>query len=416
MDHVPDHLVELCLQAPYQAARNAVDVALREEVDFVILSGDIVNPRHGGPRAVSFLMEQLRRLQAKQIEVYWCGGAGDHFASWPSAVPLPANVHIFPADRVASWVHKRGEEVIATIQGRSSSRRETIRATDFSGDSSRFTIAVAYGQWDTRAVAPSGVDYWALGGSSTPSLVANPDSVGHGPRVQFAGSCQGRSSTEAGEHGVYVVEVEGQQCVRCDMFPTDAVRWHAERMELPDDMTSSGLQRVLRDRTQRLRDAHPDRWVFTRWTLFDGDQSTDTRSDQLAANLRQGGLAAELTRQLRSEFGTASPGVWTVSIKAETPTHFPAGWYEEDTVLGDLLRSVQQYQKHPERPVQLDEFEANHELPAELIEALKITSATDRETVLREVAALGVDLLRGDRVLSEELATLVGWAESEAAR
>ena len=59
---VPDHLREQLIDAPYTAALRVFDAAIRDRVDFVLLSGDLVDPDLSGPRGVGFLLEQLERL------------------------------------------------------------------------------------------------------------------------------------------------------------------------------------------------------------------------------------------------------------------------------------------------------------------------------------------------------------------
>ncbi|MCA9262759.1 MAG: metallophosphoesterase [Planctomycetales bacterium] len=408
VDFVPEHLRDLFLDAPFHAAQAVFDHAVEEHVDFVVLSGDVLDPRAGGPRAVSFLFNQLTRLQQKKIDVYWCGGTIDNFSSWPTSIALPPNVHIFPTDRVAAHLVRRGDTALATVQGCSYHRERIVRGTDFAGEAAGFCIAVAHGQATAADLQQPHVDYWTLGGRHNVTTLFHSHHV-----AQFAGSPQGRRPSETGPHGCILVEVENDAIANRQLLPTDRIRWHQEKFELPDEMDSAGLQRKLRERTEQLLDANRGQWMLVQWTLLDGDQTTDTRSDQLAANLRQGGLADDLLAGLRSEFGTRDCGAWTVSLQAETPVVFPAGWYEEDTVLGDLLRSVKQHQDKSDLELLLEGPDEGYELSAELSAALQINDNQERAVILRNVAALGVDLLRGDRVLSEEMASMTKWMSQD---
>src|SRR5215204_2447145 len=71
LDEVPAHLLDALLNAPYDAARRVFDAAIKERVDFVILSGNVVNPLRCGPRGIAFLLEQFHRLAEAEINVYW---------------------------------------------------------------------------------------------------------------------------------------------------------------------------------------------------------------------------------------------------------------------------------------------------------------------------------------------------------
>ena len=50
----PEHMIELLVNAPFAAAANVFQAAISEEVDFVLLAGDILDPTRAGPRAVAF--------------------------------------------------------------------------------------------------------------------------------------------------------------------------------------------------------------------------------------------------------------------------------------------------------------------------------------------------------------------------
>lgn len=241
----------------------------------------------------------------------------------------------------------------------------------------------------------SNIDYWALGGLHNPCDVEVPAGI-----ARYVGSPQGRIVEEAGSHGISLVEVEGRHPMR-QTIATDVVRWHHQILELSDHLDQQGLLRMLREHARQLADTAAGRQLLVRWTVTDGDQLADTRSDILAARLREGGLANELLTTLRREFGAESPGVWSVSLEAEPPEILPSGWYEEDTVLGDLLRSVQQHQANPALELQLDELDTTGELAKAFKSRMLIRDDKERQRVLRHLAALGVDLMRGDRVLSE---------------
>lgn len=395
--HVPEHLREALIDAPYRAAGAVFDTAVSERVDFVVLAGNIINPHAAGPHGVHFLHEQFERLASEQIAVYWSAGPADRADLWPTAAPLPQNVHLFSAERVVSLAHRRDQQTIVTIQGCGRRNSHIIRAAEFVGDPKRFSVAVSYGVAESKALRGSRVQYWALGGRHDRHTLFTS------PRIaQYSGSPQGRSPDEEDVHGCTLVDVDEAGLVSRQMIPTDVVRWHTERIELPDHMDRQGLLRMLRDRSRQLGQTHTKKLLIVSWHIVDSDQLTDTRSDFLAAQLRQSDLSQEIIRTLRNEFGMSVPGVWTESLTAHTPSVYPAGWYEEDTVLGDLLRAVQHFRNERGAPVELDTWEADTPLSPELIESLCISDDADRDDVLRRVAALGVDLLRGDRVLSEE--------------
>ena len=97
---VPDHLAELLADAPYQAATRIFDLALAENVDFVLLLGGLVDPHRAGPRGLKFLSEQFARLSEREIAVYWATSLSDGSGRWPANLHWPANVHVLATDRI----------------------------------------------------------------------------------------------------------------------------------------------------------------------------------------------------------------------------------------------------------------------------------------------------------------------------
>jgi DNA repair protein SbcD/Mre11 len=116
---VPDHLRELFLDAPYAAAQQVFEAALAEDVGFVVLSGDILQPLATGPRGPLFLAEQFARLAARGIGVYWAGGAVDPPETWPGVVKLPQNVHVFPRGRMEETTIAWESETLARLDRKS---------------------------------------------------------------------------------------------------------------------------------------------------------------------------------------------------------------------------------------------------------------------------------------------------------
>jgi hypothetical protein len=108
--------------------------------------------------------------------------------------------------------------------------------------------------------------------------------------------------------------------------------------------------------------------------------------------LRRGSLAGELLGALRGEFGSGRPAAWSLSLEVEAAEALPSPWYEQETILGDFLRAVRQYQMNPADPLELESYLAESQLAGALAAAAAPTGEA-RQRVLREAALLGADLL-----------------------
>src|SRR4051812_39702105 len=147
---IPDHLRELVIEAPYHAAEQVFETALAEDVDAVLLAGDILHVDLAGPPAIVLLLDQFARLGERDIPIYWAGGTVDVPDSWPRSVALPENVHVFPVGRVESLDLTRAGETIGRIQGTSCRGDREADARGFHRDvHGLFTIGVAHGTSDS---------------------------------------------------------------------------------------------------------------------------------------------------------------------------------------------------------------------------------------------------------------------------
>ncbi len=393
---VPDFLRDLFLDAAFQASQRVFDVAAEEQVEFVVMVGDMIPARGAGARGWDFLLRQFRRLDELGVGVFWACGGVDEPGYWPAGLLLPPNVVIFGEKQVEAHTFLRDGQPRAVIQGRAAGPAQPFSTREFDADATLRTIAAVSGRPHEPRFDASDVDYWALGGVHDPQVI---DDL---PHVAYSGSPQGRRPQESGPHGCLLVEIDDRGRVERRSIACDVVRWNQVEIELPDSIDQAGLFAMLRDKSHQALEAADGRQVILRWRVTDANESSDTRSDVLMARLREGELSEEILQALRHEFGDVVPGVWHESIDVEPPARLPAGWYEEDTILGDLLRSVQHFQSDSSLMLPADVLPADATISHELLEQLKFSLREDRDAILRRVAALGVDLLRGDRVLSEE--------------
>ena len=393
VDSVPSHLRSVFVDAPYQAAEQVFEAAVAEQVDFVVLSGDITHPHRAGPRALEFLIEQFQRLQQRGIHVYWIAGGVDRPSAWPRNMTMPRTVHVFSEENAGAVTHRNREQPIARITGLPSKGKVKVRGGELIGDGTVFHIVGAYGRCNPKSLQRPDVDYWALGGRHQKKTLFTSPGVGH-----YCGSPQGRQPSEDGAFGCTLVDIDENATVHRQSVQTDIVRWHTEHLPLPDHADQRQLLQIMSDRTRELTAGSGSRQLLITWLLSDGDQLSDTASDQLMGRLRAGRVREEMLQSLRDEFGRA----WTIGIEIEPPTVLPSSWYEEDTVLGDLLRRVQEFQKDEDRMIEMDLWGKGSSLSAQMEQAIEVSTLEQREYLLRQVAAFGVDILRGDRVLSDD--------------
>jgi len=381
---VPDHLWNLFIESTYRAAERVFETTLSEEAEFLILSGDLLDPRRTGPRGLLFLAEQFGRLAERETAVYWAGGHVDPPDAWPSAIRLPDNVHRFPQGRPEEHVHQRDGTPLARVMGTSRGAGRAVRASEFDPDpAGLFSIAVVHGAADAEALKQRRIDYWALGGSHARHTLFSSPQVAHYP-----GSPQGRHPEESGPHGCTLVQVDAERHARTTLVPTDVMRWQNAEIVVEEATTRADLETLLNERMQSLVETAPGMDLLVSWKIVG--------SGPLLAELRRGELAGQLLEVLRTRYGFGPPAAWSLSMSAEPTAVLPPEWYEQQTIRGDFLRQIRHYQMNPSEPLDLEAYLAEGQLADTLEAAAQVSDKATRERVLREAAMLGVDLLSGE--------------------
>jgi DNA repair exonuclease SbcCD nuclease subunit len=327
----PESLAELLINAPTRAAERVFDTAIHVQVDFLVISGNAIDPAAGSLPELLFLAEQFGRLNEHHIPVYWCGGSLDSTNSWPSYVEWPKNVRRFAAGHLHSIRHDIGGATLCEIIGSGHSPAGAPRPFDFapSARGELFSIAVASADWNCASFGEIGIDYWALGGRFDRSTSLESSCVAH-----FPGSPQGRKVGHVGPHGCTLVSVNEQRKVQLSPIPCDVARWHAPQLAVPETCDRAALERVLRDRSNQIAADAGGCASLVEWRI--------SSEGPLRKSLCRGTIGSELTAILRNELGRRTPPIWTLGIEIDFPSQLPPHWLEEQTLRGDFIRAVLQ--------------------------------------------------------------------------
>jgi DNA repair exonuclease SbcCD nuclease subunit len=383
---LPEHLKASLADAPWKAAEAVFEAAIVENVDFLLLTGDLLNPISCGAAGPAFLMEQFERLAQRKIDVYWAGGTVDDPDRWPDAVLLPDNVHLFSKKQVEAFVFRRNGFPLATILGRSSDGRESIRAAEFQVDTDdTYVIAMSHGQADRDALMAERIDYWALGGPHARQVLH-----GEAPHMRVSGTTQGRGFAEEGEHGYWMIEVDGNHDAQITTGDCDPFRYITQTLDVEDLALGRDMRELMSKRIARLQSEHGTHHLIVRWRV-------ELNLEHM--NMVSPAAIDETLVWLRREYGHGACSVWSTEIELLSPKAYPQKWQEEDTILGDFLRTAEETRKAASRnlnlkPIVESETPGTPAWHAMLVneDPVSTTTALDRATLL------GVDMLRGHKL------------------
>ena len=259
LEHLPQSIYERIKQSTFDSFRNIIDAALREDVDFILIAGDIYDGEDRSIRAQLFFREQMNRLKERGIPAFIIHGNHDHLGGNWTKVEMPDNVFIFPghAEVIA---HKTRSGAKIHLYGYSYPKRHVEEkiidlyrkqeGADFHigilhGSDFRDRTHYAYAPFRVRDLLDKGFDYWALGHIHKRTVLSE------NPPILYPGNPQGRNRMETGEKGCYLVRLTSEGA-DLQFIETAPIVWEAvrpeERLETFEQLFSylSGLKEDLR--------------------------------------------------------------------------------------------------------------------------------------------------------------------------
>jgi DNA repair protein SbcD/Mre11 len=213
------------------AFSNLIDVAIDDEVDFVIIAGDLYDGDWRDYQTGLFFIGEMGRLARARIPAFVLYGNHDAENQITRRLTLPDNVRVFSA-RKPETIRMDGRAV--ALHGQSFKQRavtENLVPAYPQPVDGCFNIGVLHtglGGMDGHAnYAPcslddlvnKGYDYWAL------AHVHNGGVLHVHPHVVFCGNLQGRHVRESGAKNATLVSVQDGVVRDVSTIETDVVRW-----------------------------------------------------------------------------------------------------------------------------------------------------------------------------------------------
>ena len=295
--------------ATYTAFTRVIDVCIERQVDFLVIAGDAYNAADKSLRAQLRFRAEMLRLAEVGIEVFVAHGNHDPASGWSARLELPQTVHVFPTDHVGRFEVTRDGEVVAALYGRGFAvaavrenlalgyRREGdeplaigVLHANVGGDANYDNYAPA-SLGDLRA---AGMDYWALGHIHKQEVLARD------PWVAYAGSPQGLSPKETGEHGCLVVGVS-PGVVEVETVATAPIGWVHLDVDVSEAESIDDVRRLVEAACESVRGEHAQALV-ARVRMVG---RTHARKD-----LARPGLLGDLAEGLRADFACRTPWLW----------------------------------------------------------------------------------------------------------
>lgn len=347
------------------AVERLIDVAIDEEIDFLVIAGDLYDNDARSVQANTFLAKQFERLDDVGIPVYLIYGNHDPVGRATTYVELPENVHEFDDDEVEKVAFPDESAPEAYIWGQSYTTRHESRSmySRFTpADDSVPTIGILHTGLDpdngryvpvsrSKLEGKEGIHYWALGHIHDARVyTANQP-------VAFPGIPQGRQTNEAGLGGGYLVELTTDD-VSMEFVPTSPVVWQTIDVNVSklDSPTIADIKREIIDAADKI--TPPDLFDGTPVTVRDPDSARSIEGYVCRWRLTGNGPAHKilsgddealitLEEQLREDLSERKPSIWTESVRDETGPAIPDinDLRDEDRVIDETLTMFDEYDR-----------------------------------------------------------------------
>ena len=336
-------------ESTFEAFENLVSLCIDEQVDFLVIAGDIYDGADRSVRAQLRFLDGMKKLDAAEIAVYVVHGNHDPLDGWLSTVTWPGNVHIFGPEPEWKSYQRDGEE-IAAVQGVSFPTREVREnlVGKFSPPQADglFSIGLLHcnvgGNPNHDNYAPctvddlklTGLDYWALGHVHTRQTLRRQD-----PAIVYPGNIQGRHPNETGPRGCLLVEVDEEGGLQTRFQPLDVVRWEPAEVDISDIASLDGLESAIQQKLDDLGVKAEGRDVVCSVSL--------TGRGPMHHELARPNAIEDLLTELRAT-ASESPWVWVERVEDNTrPELDMDSRANSDDFLGAVLRRMSETTEDP---------------------------------------------------------------------
>lgn len=253
-------LGELLQDASRKLLQRLIDTALEEQVDALLIAGDLFDGDQRDVHTAMVLQRELRRLEAHNIPVFIIWGNHDAEARLLDVLELPGNVHAFDGRGGKRYF---ADEQVA-VHGVSFAKRqapESLLGKYGKPDTHCFNVGMLhtsltgsdghndYAPCTLNELIDKGYDYWALGH-------IHKRTVHHEqPAIVMPGNPLGRHINESGERSISLVTLTPGEAPAIQSISLAPVRF--ERLEVSVsgmDIKRQAYEQILHS-LSTLRDA-----------------------------------------------------------------------------------------------------------------------------------------------------------------
>ena len=306
--------------ATFQAYDSIIALAIAEQVDCVVIAGDVYDSSDRSLRAQFSFRDGLRRLASHGIPAFVAFGNHDPASGWGNTLEWPDSVHVFDSGEIDNCPLYREGEVVASVHGISFGKEkitEDLAARFVAPGDGLPAIAVLhanvggdtghgnYAPTTVAELAGTGFDYWALGHVHSHRVLK-----ASAPAIVYPGCSQSRHPNETGAKGCCLVTLTDAAAPQVTFVPVDVIRFHQGAVDVSACDSIDAVRRAVVAHCDGAQAEAEDRSLVVRLSLI-GRTS-------LSRELRHGGTLSDLTDNLREELLPRTPWILLERLSLDT--------------------------------------------------------------------------------------------------
>jgi predicted phosphodiesterase len=325
--------------ATRHALSNLVELALEEQVDLLLLAGDIFDgdwPHYG--TGLHFISE-MARLREGEIPVVMVAGNHDADSKLTKALRYPNNVQVLDTrapqtvtfEDLGLAVHGQGYPTPAVTEdlarGYPPAHGGLVNIGMLHTSADGRPGHERYAPCTVSALVAHGYDYWALGHVHRREVLATD------PPIVFPGNLQGRGLRETGPKGATLVTIGQEGAVSHEHRILDVVRWAHLRVDITGCATREEACEQVAAAVRQAAEEASGRLLAARVQLAGVCEA-------------HGGLAADRERLyyevIAAATDVAGEGVWIEGVELSTSPVRELASGGEDAV-GELIAELGEF-------------------------------------------------------------------------
>lgn len=279
--------------ATRDAFRNLVTHAIEEQVDFMVIAGDVYDGDWKDFNTGLFFVGQMGRLRQAGIPVFLLYGNHDAESEMTRGLELPDNVHAFPSRKAQTFriddkrvaLHGRSFKVAATTESLLPDYPDPVAGwlnigvlhTALEGNAAH----ARYAPCSVAELQAKGYQYWALGH-------VHEHWVQRGAvTIAYPGNLQGRHIREQGARGALLVSAEDGEITGVDRLEVDVLRWLALEVDINEVADRRGAIRAAGQALEQALAGTPSQLTLAVRVVFKGQSAAHSALIADEGQLRQ---------------------------------------------------------------------------------------------------------------------------------